>query len=478
MKKSHKLSLILTAIFFAILINTNFACAGAYSYEYISFYGVSPSQPGAVPVYRYGNPRTGQHLYVASEAERRAMENSDYKYEYISFYVTMSSKPGAVPVYRYGNQKTGDHMYVASDAERKALENSDYKYEYISFFATMSSQPDAVPIYRFHNSENHDYIFVAAEVEKNAITLGPEIQVGLWGYSKSDIQSSPFEIHANKAYNIKNKAGVTISQIQSGTSTKVTYDDNGNLKVFGSIPDTLINSAVDFDAVDGDNTSIIFDINRPNSSYDQYRGKIRVQYYRGSDIVGGDTGSTITQIWIINTLPLEQYVWGEGETTGTGPMEHTKVMTTIFRTYGYWYIQNATKYAPYGFKIRSDSGSQIYYGYDWEKDHPNIHEAASSTEGQLVQYNNVVSLTPYSSWSDGRTRSFQERWGSTAYPWCQSVPDPYGKHPTLSTSALEDAGNHMVGLIANGSLNLANNQKWSYQQILKYYFSGIEIKHY
>jgi SpoIID/LytB domain protein len=181
-------------------------------------------------------------------------------------------------------------------------------------------------------------------------------------------------------------------------------------------------------------------------------------------------------IWVIDTLPMDQYVWGMGETTGTGPFEHTKVMTTMFRTYGYWYREYATKYLKYGFAIRSDSGSQIYLGYDWEKKYPNIKKAADATKGIIAKYKNEVALTPYSSWSDGRTRSFEERWGSDDYPWCKSVKDPYGKHPSMNTKQLEAAGNHMVGLIANGSVKLAGDKyKKKYDWILKYYYTKITL---
>jgi len=249
------------------------------------------------------------------------------------------------------------------------------------------------------------------------------------------------------------------------------------LKVSGSIQDTIIHSAVTFDATDGNNSTLVFNIHRPSSAYDHYRGKIKIQYYRGFDIINGAIAGSadVTQIWVINTLPLEQYTWGMGETTGTGNIEHAKVMTTIFRTYGEWYIQYATKYVPYGFKIRSDSGSQIYKGYDWEITYPNIQKAAQATSGAIATYGSEVALTPYSSWSDGRTRSWQEHWGSTEYPWCQSVPDSYGKHPAMTTTELEASGNHMVGLIANGSLNLATKFGWDYQRIMKYYYTGISL---
>ena len=91
-------------------------------------------------------------------------------------------------------------------------------------------------------------------------------------------------------------------------------------------------------------------------------------------------------------------------------------------------------------------------------------------------YNKELAITPYSSWTDGRTRSFKERWGSSNYPWCKSVSDPYGKHPTKSTSQLEAEGNHMVGLSANGALNLAGDHNWDYDRIIKYYFTDVDIR--
>jgi len=131
------------------------------------------------------------------------------------------------------------------------------------------------------------------------------------------------------------------------------------------------------------------------------------------------------------------------------------------------------------FKVTATTSSQLYYGYDWETAHTNIKTAAEDTRGKIVMYlngsTNEIALTPYSSWSDGRTRSFEERWGSTAYPWCRSVDDPYGKHATKSTATLENEGNHMVGLIANGSLNLATNYGWDWDDILGYYFYNINL---
>ncbi|MFA5994477.1 MAG: hypothetical protein WC823_05975 [Parcubacteria group bacterium] len=440
------------------------------------FYTISETEKNSisiVPVYRFLNRINGDHFYTISIAEKNALMNNPqwgYTTEGIAFYAQNYAIDGTLPVYRFNNTRNGDHFYTISETEKNSLLNpqGEYHYEGIGFYAYATKVAGTYPVYRFNNTVNGDHFYTISESEKNYLLqtdLGPEIAVGLWKYTKSDIQATPFKIQANKNYNIRNKSGGVIAQVAGGTVTRVTYDTNGNLKISGSITDTLSNQEVSFDATDGNNADMIFDVYRPSSSYDQYRGKIKVRYTDSSNI------------WIINTLPLEHYVWGMGETTGTGPAEHTKVMTTIFRTYGQWYIDYATKYAVYGFKIRSDSGSQIYNGYDWETKYPNIRTNAGKTRGVVARSGSETALTPYSSWSDGRTRSFEERWGSKDYPWCKSVADPYGKNSSQTTAQLEAAGNHMVGLIANGSLKLAgSDHNWDYQRIMKYYFSGISLE--
>lgn len=295
--------------------------------------------------------------------------------------------------------------------------------------------------------------------------LGPEITVGLWNYSRDDLKNSPFKIQANRAYNIKNGDGNIVGQVAANALTRVTYESDGNLKIYNSIGDTISAREVFFEDTAGDNSAIVFDAYRPDSDFDQYRGKIKLRYNPSSKLT-----------WVINTLPLEHYVWGMGEITGTGETEYNRVMTTSFRTYGYWKLKFSTKYAADGFKVNATPGNQLYYGYDWESGHSRIKDAAIDTQGKIVMYKKQIAITPYSSWTDGKTRSFEERWGSDDYPWCQSVDDSYGKHATKDTATLIAEGNHMVGLSAHGALKLAGDDyNWNWDKILKYYYSNIDI---
>jgi len=304
----------------------------------------------------------------------------------------------------------------------------------------------------------------SGEADLGGGSLGPDITIGLWYYTRDGMKSNPFKIDANKDYNVKDRDGNLIGKVAASTSTRVTYDGDKKLKVYRSVGDTLSTREVYFDAADGDNSSMIFNVHRPNSSFDEYRGRIKLRY-------SNDT----KRIWVINTLPMEQYTWGMGETSGTGDMDFNRVMAVSFRTYGYWKLKFSTKYASEGFKVNATPGNQLYYGYEWEKAHSRIRTATEDTRGKIVMYRSKIAITPYSSWTDGRTRSFKERWGSSNYPWCKSVKDSYGKHPSKSTSTLVKEGNHMVGLSANGALKLADDKGWDWDRILKYYYSGISI---
>ncbi len=303
--------------------------------------------------------------------------------------------------------------------------------------------------------------------------LGPDITVGIHSYAKNELGSDYIRFKANKQYIAKNSNNEIIATIDADAITKVKYDSNNNFKFYDPLDvSSLINADIYFESADGNNTDLILAIEQTDNEagdYDQYRGKINVHLYDPS-------GSDNDRIWIINTLPLEHYVWGIGEITGTGDMDYNKTMSIMFRTYGYWKIRWSTQYSAQGFDVVSTSSNQIYNGYDWEESHPRIKEATEDTQGKIMMYGDEIALSPYSSWTDGRTRSFEERWGSKLYPWCQSVTDTYGKHATMSTAELVASGNHMVGLSANGALNLATDHDYDHLDILRYYFYKVRFQ--
>jgi hypothetical protein len=465
-----------------------------------------------VPVYGFWSSVSSYRYFTASESERNKLASSSkWEDEGVFWYAYSSEQDDTVPIYKLKNKTYSYYYFTASKSTKNSLAKAKgWTDKGIAFYAYGKEGDGLTPVYALKNSSTKKYFYTSSPGEKSCMltdskwtdkgtafwvpeenanvsdddsacraTYGPEIDVGLWSYSRDDLKDGYFRIDSNKDYVIKDKDGDKIAEVPKGKTTKVKYNGDKNLLIYKSISKKEVSKEVLFEAKDGNNSNLIFNAHRPSSSYDQYRGKIKLKY-----------NDTDKNIWVINILPMEQYVWGMGETTGTGPIEHTKVMTTIFRTYGYWYEEYATKYLKYGFTIRSDSGSQIYRGYEWEEKYPNIKKAATKTKGIIVKYDDDVALTPYCSWSDGYTRRYEDGyWGgyksesnykkkkSSIYPWLDSVKDPYGKHSSYSTKKLANAGNHMVGLIANGSVKLAGSKyKKKYDWILKYYYDDIKLK--
>jgi hypothetical protein len=320
------------------------------------------------------------------------------------------------------------------------------------------------------------------EDEEDLSVLGPEITVGIFNYVPNDLKTSSFSIKGNVPFRVLDRDGKVKATIAAETKIRVKYLGDKNFLVYYSGTDAEIirlSKEVRFSADEEYKDRVVFDVSRPNSSFDRFRGSIRLRHY-DSPVADGD------RIWVINKLPLEHYVWGMGEITGTGEEQYNRVMTTIFRTYGFWKIEWSTKYAAQGFKVDATSGSQIYYGYDWEITHDRIRAAAEVSRGTLVFYDGEVALTPYSSWTDGKTRRYEDgHWGhnctdyrkktSSTYPWLSSVDDAYGKNPTLDTCDLASRGNHMVGLSANGAVKMARDGGYDYQSILRHFYTGITL---
>jgi hypothetical protein len=319
------------------------------------------------------------------------------------------------------------------------------------------------------------------ETDIDSSTLGKIITVGIYNYVPNDLRTGSFKIQANHGFKILSKNDNLVGEVPAGVRVVVKYLGDKEFSLVredtGAFFENKKNE-IRFVPVTGHETDTIFDVTRPGSNFDKYRDGIRLRYYDSPE-------ADSDRIWVINVLPLEHYVWGMGEITGTGPAEYNRVMTTIYRTYGYWKVLYSTKYAPMGFKVDATSGSQIYYGYDWEVTHDNIRQAAEATRGRIVTYNSEPALTPYSSWTDGRTRRYEDgHWGhacdknssktSDIYPWLSEASDSWGKHPTSSTCDLANVGNHMVGLSAHGALNQAKEGR-GYLDILTHYYKGVAV---
>ena len=175
-----------------------------------------------------------------------------------------------------------------------------------------------------------------------------------------------------------------------------------------------------------------------------------------------DTG----YLWVINEIPFELYIKGIAESADNRHPEFLKALAVAVRTYALNNLSNPVKHKGKGFDVDADI-DQVYRGYAFEEQMPFWSNAIDATRGLVITYKNEVVTTPYFARSSGRTRTWRETWGGTDKPWIKSVKTPYDR----GYSRL----GHGVGMSLHDALARAKKGVL-YDEILKYYYSGVEIK--
>jgi hypothetical protein len=255
--------------------------------------------------------------------------------------------------------------------------------------------------------------------------------------------------------------GQSVCAFSLGEEAKVIYDRaHGVYKASG--PRCQTQSTQFFVAVapDGISPLEVTDFSRPVSwlpgaNDNKFRGKLELHYTPATD-----------KVWLINELPIEWYLKGIAETSELSPIEFHKTLLVAARTYAMYHIERATKHAN-EYYIVDAKYDQVYRGYGQEARSPTIARAIDETRGVVVSYDGKIAITPYFSRSDGRTRDWSEVWyGQVA--WCKGVPVPQDAGKTL--------WGHGVGMSASGALTMAAKEGKSYDYILKYFYTGVDLK--
>lgn len=282
----------------------------------------------------------------------------------------------------------------------------------------------------------------------------PKIKVGLTSFKKSDLSDKSITVKVNGGSSVQEEGGGALGKIPDNTEIRVFFDFSAREYRVASVNLDKKTSKPIVIVPDNQEQGVCNVANMGS-----YRGSILIRY-----------ASFTKNLWVINELPIEYYVWGMGEATNSSPMEYLKALSVAYRTYGYWKVKNGTTYDKEGFQVTDTGSSQVYGGFGREDNQPNIVSAAKATTGVIARYGDRIAITPYCSGTDGNTRSWQDVWGSDNYPWCKSVPDPLG-----AIAKPGKTGNHMVGMSATGAYNYAKDQSWLYDKILTYYYQGISL---
>lgn len=286
------------------------------------------------------------------------------------------------------------------------------------------------------------------------ITVGAAellIRVGLWKVPGDVVLLN------SSAFTIVAPGGTTIASIPAGIAVTARYDRQSRM-VTVNTPNGQFASAVPVRFVPSD-PSGLFQV--PNfggwdaTAYvNRFRGTMEINYYQPND-----------NVWLIEELPLEQYLRGLAETSNDSNHEFQKTLIVAARNYAYFVHSIGGKYAL--FDVTPTAADQVYRAYGSETIRPNLVKAVEETRGLVVTYNNDIVVTPYFSRSDGRTRAWEEVWCCKVKPWLKSVPAPHDTGKSL--------WGHGVGMSASDALGWAVDGK-TYDWILQYFYTGTVLK--
>lgn len=281
-----------------------------------------------------------------------------------------------------------------------------------------------------------------------AVSVGePILRVGL--YTSANFEDVSFD----GPYDLRDANGLKLASFAAGGHAQFSYDLSARVY---RVSDGVVNVASPMPirfvpARPGE----IFTLWSDATSFNQFRGTLEMRKNDPNDYV-----------WVIDELPMEQYLKGMGETSSSGPLEYQKAMATAARSYANWHYTHPGKHWNFTVDATYD---QVYRGVVAERRNPTLTEAVDATVGQVVTYQGEAVITPYYSSSDGRTRAWTEVWGGDAKPWLVSVSCPY------DAAAGRALLGHGVGLSAWDAVERAAAGA-TYDTILKYYYTGTDLK--
>jgi SpoIID/LytB domain protein len=142
----------------------------------------------------------------------------------------------------------------------------------------------------------------------------------------------------------------------------------------------------------------------------------RYHAYRGS-IVAQPSGGLL---YIINVLPIEDYLRGLGEVPSSWPLEAIKAQIVAARCYALTHMGSTGLY-----DVDDTTQFQVYRGIDSESASQNA--AVDQTSGQVLMYGGRVIEAFFSASDGGHTANVSDVFGGSlaTYPYLRGVLDPW-----------------------------------------------------
>ncbi|MEA2635218.1 MAG: stage sporulation protein [Chloroflexota bacterium] len=142
----------------------------------------------------------------------------------------------------------------------------------------------------------------------------------------------------------------------------------------------------------------------------------RYHAYRGS-VVAQPSGGLL---YIINVLPIEDYLRGLGEVPSSWPLEAIKAQIVAARCYALTHMGSTALY-----DVDDTTQFQVYRGIDAESGSQNA--AVDQTAGQVLMYGGRVIEAFFSASDGGHTANVSDVFGGSlaTYPYLKGVIDPW-----------------------------------------------------
>jgi peptidoglycan hydrolase-like amidase/peptidoglycan hydrolase CwlO-like protein len=145
----------------------------------------------------------------------------------------------------------------------------------------------------------------------------------------------------------------------------------------------------------------------PSGRYHAYRGTIVAQPSSGL-------------LYVINVLPIEDYLRGLGEVPSSWPLEAIKAQIVAARCYALTHMGSTGLY-----DVDDTTQFQVYRGIDSESGSQNA--AVDQTAGQVLMYGGRVIEAFFSASDGGHTANVSDVFGGSlaTYPYLRGVVDPW-----------------------------------------------------
>ena len=295
----------------------------------------------------------------------------------------------------------------------------------------------------------------------NSKSLVPDtVRVALKSFSKNVRITS-----IGGGYVVKKSNEDIVYKGDEGNVYTIPYSLNVDLTISGAGDEVILKlQAIDSVVIDGRNP---FHSGYGGVSDNIFAGSLHIKYSPVS-----------RKCWVINELPLEDYIKGVAEVSEELPAEYLKTMAVIIRTYAVYHISNKDKHPgePFDLKnsLNGNGDDQIYKGYGFTRRAPIFASMVDATKGQLIVYNKTPILAAFSSDSGGVSKDARKVWGAAFNdkPYLfGGINDP---DSTIHNQYLVSIS-HGAGLSAAGAKEMARIGA-SCKEIIEHYYPGTEIK--